>query len=92
MKRVPALELLATNVVGDGGVPNLFFVSIEGVIITVTRTFSVAYDHWKSLPRDKETALEDRKWGVICSTGAREEGSSQLITIDDSSRFEKMYL
>jgi len=51
-QKIEALEQLARDTVGDGKSPNLFFVSIEGVIITVTRSFNVAYAEWKDLPRN----------------------------------------
>jgi hypothetical protein len=83
-RKVEEVEAIARKVVGDGKSPNLFFVSQEGVILTVTRDFELAYQQWRALPRNVETALEDRKNGVIADTGPVEEGSKRLVTTDDS--------
>ena len=86
MKRIELLEKLASELVGDGKSPNLYFVTVEGNCVLVSIDFDVAYDYWKYLPRDVETALEDRFAGIICSTEPIEDGSKQLITYDDSRR------
>jgi hypothetical protein len=38
-RKVPELEALARDRVGDGGSPALFFVTDAGVVVTVTRDF-----------------------------------------------------
>jgi hypothetical protein len=86
-KKIKELETLATELVGDGKTPNMFFVSgHDGVCILITPQFDIAYYQWESLPRDKERTLEDRKTGVICHT-ARHEDSGRMITTDDSIQF-----
>jgi hypothetical protein len=83
--RIKKLEELASEVIGDGLSPNLYFVTEEGRgVILVSRDFDAAYDCWRFLPRSIETTLEDRKFGVICSTQPEEEGSKKLRTYDDS--------
>ena len=83
--KIKKLEDLAREMVGDGKSPHLYFVSIEhkGVVL-VSRDFEPAYEYWKSLPRNIETMLEDRHVGVICSTEPQAEGSTRLVTYDDS--------
>lgn len=83
--RIKQLETLASNVIGDGKSPNLYFVSefSKGVVM-VSRDFDAAYSYWKSLPRTIETSLEDRKIGVICSTCPVADGAAKLVTYDDS--------
>ena len=90
-KKIESLEAMAREMVGDGQSPNLFFVSIEGVIVTVTRDFGLAHRQWQSLSRSQETALEDRKFGVICSTEPQDGNSKKLATWDDSQSFLRMY-
>jgi hypothetical protein len=84
MQRIELLEGLASQVIGDGQKPNLYFVTVEGNVVLVSRDFDIAYDHWRYLPRNVETALEDRLIGVICSTEPVEDGAKQLVTYDDS--------
>jgi hypothetical protein len=83
------LNRLATELVGDSQKPNLYFVSIEGNITLVTSEFDTAYDMWRYLPRDIETALEDRLTGCLASTAPIEDGSSKLITHDDTYMLER---
>lgn len=89
-KRIKQLERMATNMVADGKSPNLFFVSIQGVIVTVTRNFKLAYNQWKSLT-GLERTLEDRKWGTICDAYCPTV-SPKLVIVDDSEQFKKEYL
>jgi len=92
--KIKQLNQLATEMVGDGGKHNVFFVSLEGNVQLVTTDFWVAYEFWKSLtPRlsGKETMLEDRKWGVICDRSPIEDGSTKLQTWDDSESFLRRY-
>lgn len=90
-KKIRELEELATNTVGDGKSPNLFFVSQEGAIITVTRSFATAYNEWKALNPRIVSALEDRLWGVICITDHDEENGNALYRRDDSRLFLKSH-
>lgn len=93
--KVNHLEILAQNMVGDGKSPNLFFVSLGGTILTITRSWDTAYSHWKSLVSQyptQESMLEDRRFGVICSVEPKSENVIKgLIVIDDSRSFLKMY-
>ena len=83
-ERIELLEGLASQLIGDGQSPNLYFVSVKGNCVLVSREFDTAYDYWRFLPRNIETSLEDRQIGVICSTEPVEEGATKLITYDDS--------
>lgn len=89
-QNIPALQLLASVVIGDGKAPNLFFVADRGVIITVTRSFERAHNEWSALasrfPR-AECALEDRKTGVIACVEPNEGNEARLVTWDDSRTF-----
>lgn len=91
-RKIEALQKLASELVGDGKSPDLFFVTDEGVTVTVTRSFDTAYQEWQSLssryPRI-ESALENRTFGVIASVEPDEDGSKRLIIIDDSDTFKK---
>ena len=91
-KKIKELQELPVNMVGDGKSPNVFFVSEQGVITTVTRDFLVAYEAWKTLSYMtplRECMLEDRKIGVIASVEPIEDGSDKLVTRDDVYTFRK---
>lgn len=88
-RKIKEFESMATNLIGDGKTPDLFFVSEQGVIITISRSFDTAYNEWKGLPRNIETALENRSYGVICSTSPDDENGNKLVTWDDSRQFLK---
>ena len=83
------LQSLASELVGDGDKNNLYFVSLNGIIQTVTNDFGVAYRHWRGLPRNQESALEDRQYGVICSISPKEENKNQFETEDNSQEIFK---
>lgn len=83
------LNRLASETVGDGKNPNLFFVSMGADVQMIAGNFNQAYKFWKTFPRNKESMLEDRKYGVICSTEPVEDGSKKLVTYDDSESFLK---
>lgn len=92
--KIKPLQALATDMVGDGKNPNLFFVTEQGITVTVTRDFEMAYRQWETLAHTYpqiESALEDRKWGVITSVEPREQGVGRLIRIDDSRQFRKFH-
>lgn len=90
--KVKALERYASEKVGDGKSPNLYFVSEQGMgVVLVTRFFDVAYDYWTKLSRVKFTSLEDRWFGVICSTHKAPKGPFRFETTDDSNLFAKRY-
>jgi hypothetical protein len=88
--KIEQLEALPRNMVGDGGSPNVFFVSQQPLgVVMITRNALLAYDYWRSLPRDVETSLEDRQWGVIADNGPEDEGSTKLVVRDDYRQFTK---
>lgn len=90
--KVKAMERYATERVGDGKTPNLYFVSQEGMgVVLISRFFDAAYTFWKTLPKLKTTSLEDRKFGVICSTERRSKGLYAYETVDNSALFRKHY-
>ncbi len=90
LRSVEELQQMAVNIVGDGRRPNIFFVSVAGMITVITLEFTVAYRAWKAYAAggDMETALEDRLTGVIASVAPEEDDSDTLIRIDDSAHFE----
>jgi hypothetical protein len=95
--KINQLEKLASELVGDGKRPNLFFVSVAGEVRLIARDFDLAYDAWRGLPYScglsphAEVLLEDRLHGVICQTQLEVErpdtGAKVRITIDDSKNF-----
>jgi hypothetical protein len=95
MNKVKQLNKLATEMVGDGGKTNVFFVSLAGNIRMITTDFHEAYEYWKSfntiLYSNVETALEDRKWGTICDRSPNELNNGKLMTLDESEKFLKQY-
>lgn len=82
--RLKILNDLPVEMVGDGGSPNVFFVSLEGNVLLVSLDFNVAYHFWRliSSKKDRETSLEDRQHGTMASVEPLEEGSDKLIRID----------
>lgn len=78
------LNRMATEMVGDGKKPNLYFVSLGSNVQLVTTDWDAAYTYWLSLPRNVETLLEDRLIGLICDTSPVEERSTRLTTSDCS--------
>jgi len=88
-KRIQALETLATEMVGDGGKPNIFFVSVEGDIILITRLFEPAYEVWKrySRKKDRETALEDRHHGTLASVEPEDDGPRARLLYRDETHY-----
>jgi hypothetical protein len=89
MNKIKRFEAMARDMVGDGKKPNIFFVTYEGVVVTITRDLHVAYNHWHQLASRapfKECALEDRRHGVLASVEPVEDGSSRLVKRDDVSR------
>lgn len=70
MKKIKELDKLATEMVGDGQKPNVFFVTLKGKVTTVTRHFEVAHREWRKFAMQRmESALEDRQTGTIASAG-----------------------
>lgn len=91
-KKIKALEEFTSHTVGDGKSPNLYFVTDQGTVISITRSFERGYSEWRELanrfPR-RECALEDRQNGCLCSVEPVEDGSSKLKIYDDSSWIRK---
>lgn len=67
------LNALASEMVGDGKSPNVFFVTEKGNVKLIAIEFQKAYTYWRHLasgyPKRVECALEDRKTGIIASAG-----------------------
>lgn len=93
--KVTELNKLATTMVGDSGKPNVFFVSLMSNVVMVTTDFQAAYSHWKKLARcqrEKESTLEDRRYGVICSVEPDENPMVKRLRVyDDSMMFIRYY-
>lgn len=90
-RAIPELQKLASELVGDSKTPNLFFVTCEGVVVTVSRDLSTAHRHWRQLaaitPR-VECALEDRHTGVLADISPESDApGSRLIKRDDTHLF-----
>lgn len=91
--RVEQLEQLASSMVGDEGKPNVFFVSVKGMIQIISIDFTVAYRAWRTYSEamDVTTALEDRQHGVLASVQSdvdeNENETGRLIRWDDTRGF-----
>ncbi len=79
------LDSIATELIGDGGRPNLYFVIVGDRVRTVTTNGKLAYREWKRYAeRNKECLLEDRRHGTLCSVEPEsDEPGAKLTTIDD---------
>lgn len=91
--RFKQFEDMARDMVGDATMPDLFFVSVGGHIVTISLDFKAAYEEWRVRSRGNkvETALEDRLFGVIASVEPEEDDSPKLVRHDDSGHFVRMY-
>ena len=92
--KIKQLDELATNMVGDCGKSNVFFVSLGSNVQMITTNFDAAYTFWKELERnnrDMESTLEDRKMGTICDRSPVGETDNHLVTQDDSQSFRRRY-
>lgn len=89
--KIPELENLAADKVGDSHGPDLFFVSVEGVVITVTRSFEIAYQQWQehSQSMKYECALENRTYGTICDVSPCSEGHLRFYDASNDFLMEK---
>lgn len=89
--KVPQLQKLATEMVGDETNPDVFFVSVNGTIVMVTTVFAEAYRFWDNFAKETnlqvETCLENRCYGVIASVEPKDEGSSKFIRLDPPKEF-----
>jgi hypothetical protein len=84
--KIKQMQDLASEIVGDNNKVNLFFVSYEPVgTALISRSFEVAYDYWKSLPRSSEATLEDRQTGVLASYDRENEDGTGRIIVHDST-------
>ncbi len=63
MRKVPELEQLAREMVGDGKAPDVFFVSKRGVIQMVTTRYRLAEAHWLWLAEQGEREDAGRSLG-----------------------------
>lgn len=86
-RKIPELERFAKLAIGDGMPPNLYFVTDEGVIVTITRSRELAYRHWRELSKRRpmvESAMEDRLNGVLASVEPEsDEPNARLVVSDD---------
>lgn len=85
------MDKLATTTVGDGKSPNIYFVSKDAKVICMTTSYQLARKTWEDLPTNVETAMEDRKYGVIASNEPEEDGSKRLVRIADFRSFERFH-
>lgn len=98
-RRIPALESMARDMVGDSGTPDLFFVTDRGVVVMVARSFPAAHREWSRLAQRRdmgtgdprgllESALENRRTGVLASVEPEsDEPGARLVVRDDSRSF-----
>lgn len=90
---IKQLNALATELVGDGQRPDLFFVTDQGNVVTVTTSARIAYDHWRQLAARRpmvECALESRQIGCVATIEPVEDGSPKLGVYDDSNMIREL--
>jgi hypothetical protein len=86
MSRIAQLEKLASEMIGDGKSPNVYFVTVSGNVIAITINLSTAHQIWESVSnqRSHETTLEDRQTGVIASVEPESDRpGARLVMIDE---------
>jgi hypothetical protein len=79
--------------VGDGGKPNVYFVTHKGHVTTVTVNFEAAYQAWKDvISMTEESALEDRRTGVLASVEPESDRPGSRLRLHNISRsdYEKL--
>jgi hypothetical protein len=89
MSAYERLNQLASELVGDGKSPNLYFVTDGGSVLTVTLDGRLAYQHWRALAARRprvDCALEDRETGVLCSVEPAEDSGGRRVVHDDYAR------
>lgn len=89
-RKIKQLENLAWTMVGDGRSPNLFFVSVQGAVVTITRDFAQARREFFGLfaeNRVRELAVEDRQHGCVLTNEQDEENPKRWVLRDDSYGF-----
>ncbi len=89
MARIEALETLASELIGDGQEPDLFFVTDRGNVCLLSVDGEQAYEAWLSLARRlplTECSLESRTIGVLCTVEPEEDNSPHLVCWDDYHR------
>ena len=83
------LNAMASDTIGDGGSPNVYFVTDGPDVVTVTLCFATAHAHWSALASRRplrECALEDRQYGVIaCVEPVDDSDGARLTVYDDST-------
>ena len=80
MSAYERLNQLAQELVGDDKSPNIYFVTQDGRVLTVTTDRRTAYLQWRQLASTRpriECALEDREHGIVCSVERDEGGRLQ---------------
>jgi len=81
--KVEALNKLASEMVGDNGRTNVFFVTYEGNVVMITMLFEAAYTLWSNLKNaHKDCTLEDRKTSVIAEAGLRPQFNPKTDNFD----------
>lgn len=91
--KIKKLNELATEMVGDGKSPNIFFVTKAGNVVMITTLLQNAYTCWLNMPPGCESALEDRQYGTICDISPENDNSKRLHVSDgmkDFCRFKKI--
>jgi hypothetical protein len=81
MAKIPELEKLARDMIGDGKSPNLYFVTLKGAVVSVDTDVNRALAAWRALAYAeplRECALEDRLYGVLASVTPRSDEDPRL--------------
>ena len=86
---VPALNKVASELVGDGMHPNVFFVTDREQVVLITLDFKTAYTDWalRSMYKDRETCLEDRLQGTLSSVEPRSDTDPTLVRLVDCEEY-----
>lgn len=84
MARIEELEALARKLIGDGGSPNVFFVTAKGNVTMITTDEEKAREAWRALADRfplRECALEDRH-EVLASVEPADDDSPVLVRME----------
>ena len=80
-------QALATEMIGDGQQPDVYFVSKGEQVVYISTVFVAAYHYWQHMSGwNNSCMLENRTFGVIASHEKNEQGKWE--TFDDTEMYK----